>query len=138
MKKWIIAVIVISLIIMYMSCKKNSNSPASSLGSTFSRIKSRFGGNSEQTSNKNGMIDNINDDNVLIFYAKWCGHCKKSMSEFVKASKQSDSIILIDSDENPDLVAKYNVQGFPCIMKASGEIYSGQRNASSIVAFAES
>jgi len=81
--------------------------------------------------------ENINSDSTLIFHATWCGHCKKSMNEFKKAVAQGKGkIMLIDSDEYPELVKKYNVRGFPTIMKANGETYTGPRTASDILAFA--
>ena len=73
---------------------------------------------------------------VIIFYAPWCGHCKKSMNEFLKAS-QDQSIKLVNSDENRDLVDQYSVSGFPTIMRISdGTIYEGTRKADDIISFA--
>jgi len=92
-------------------------------GSTFSNVTEGDGG-----------------DTTFIFYAPWCGHCKRSMPEFEKAADSSDSVELVNSDENPDAVSKYGIQGFPTIIKvkSSGEIkkYSGERTADDILAFA--
>ena len=100
--------------------------------------KSTFGGgNSEKTS----VIPKVTDSSVLIFYAPWCGHCKSSMDEFKKAVAQGQGdIVLIDStdESNASLVSKYNVQGFPTIIKGDGTKYSGSRTAESIVAFKDS
>ena len=75
---------------------------------------------------------------VYIFYAPWCGYCKKSMDDFNQASNKNSKIRLINSDQNPDLVKKYNVKGFPTIIKSNGQIYSGDRSTSSILDFADS
>jgi len=100
--------------------------------------KSTFGGgNSEKTS----VIPKVTDSSVLIFYAPWCGHCKSSMDEFKKAVAQGQGdIVLIDStdESNASLVSKYNVQGFPTIIKGDGTKYSGPRTAESIIAFKDS
>jgi protein disulfide-isomerase A6 len=100
--------------------------------------KSTFGGgNSEKTS----VIPKVTDSSVLIFYAPWCGHCKSSMDEFKKAVAQGQGdIVLIDStdESNASILSKYNVQGFPTIIKGDGTKYSGSRTAESIVTFKDS
>lgn len=128
---WLILIIVLVLFAMYTMCKKSEKSVTPST--------SKFNASSTLSSSPDDTkIDNITDDNVLIFHAKWCGHCKNSMPEFIKANKKNSKIILIDSDENPDLVKKYNVKGFPTIMKASGEQFRNTRDAESICDFADS
>jgi len=98
---------------------------------------SNFNSSLGYSSNKSKM-ENISDDTVLIFYAPWCGHCKRSMNEFKQASTQGNGkIMLINSDEEPEAVKKYNVSGFPTIMKANGETYTGGRDVSSIMDFAK-
>ena len=82
---------------------------------------------------------NIKDDSVLIFHAPWCGHCKRSMGDFKAASEMSNGkVVLINSDDpsNKPLIEKYNVKGFPTILKASGEVFNGQRTKDAIVSFA--
>jgi thiol-disulfide isomerase/thioredoxin len=112
-----------------------------------SNIKSKFGKmNSNSKFNTsltyspdNTKMENITNDTVLIFYAPWCGHCKKSMNDFKKAASIGNGkIMLINSDQEPETIKKYNVRGFPTIMKGNGEIYTGSRDVSSIVEFANS
>jgi thiol-disulfide isomerase/thioredoxin len=84
--------------------------------------------------NKSGF-----SNKVYIFYAPWCGHCKKSMGEFTKASEDPDTDIeLIDTtkDTNKELMEKYDVKGFPTIMRSDGKKYTGPRKADSIIKFA--
>ena len=86
-------------------------------------------------------LDSITNKSVLIFIAPWCGHCKKSMSEFLEASrKSSGQVVIVNSDDpkSADLLKKYNVSGFPTIISASGTKYTGTRDSSSIVEFANS
>ena len=86
-------------------------------------------------------LDSITNKSVLIFIAPWCGHCKKSMSEFLEAArKSSGQVVIVNSDDpkSTDLLKKYNVSGFPTIISASGAKYTGTRDSSSIVEFANS
>jgi thiol-disulfide isomerase/thioredoxin len=114
--------------------------------SKFGNITSKFGKmNSNSKFNAsvsyspdNTKMENITDDTVLIFYAPWCGHCKKSMNDFKQASSMGNGkIMLINSDEEPEAVKQYNVRGFPTIMKANGETHTGGRDVSSIMDFAQ-
>ena len=121
--------IVIGLLIIFLLIKKKK--------SNFGK-KNNFSSKSESYSIDKPNIGNINDDTVLIFYAEWCGHCKKSMNDFKKAvAKNPKNIMLINSDEHKDLVKKYGVTGFPTIMKANGEKYTGERTADKINNFAD-
>lgn len=59
---------------------------------------------------------------VLLFHAKWCGHCVEYLKNgtFDKVTNSSDikgvSFIKYDADENKELVKKYDVHGFPTII----------------------
>ncbi len=107
------------LFILYKNSKNN-----------FSAASDKY---SLSNSNDNVSIDK---DSVLIFHAGWCGHCKRAMPEFKKAQIDGrGKVVLIDADERPDLVNKYNVQGYPTIMKADRTPYTGDRNASDIMDF---
>ena len=77
---------------------------------------------------------------VMIFYAPWCGHCKKSMDEFTKASVNKDTdIVLINTTlpESRNIVEQYGVTGFPTIIKNDGTKYTGPRMADDIINFAK-
>jgi thiol-disulfide isomerase/thioredoxin len=102
----------------------------------------KFGKMSKFNANQISMSSNnksLSSGDTLIFYAPWCGHCKKSMKDFKDAvSSSGGTVKLINGDEEPELVTKYKVKGFPTIMKANGETYSGDRSSSSILDFANS
>ena len=86
-------------------------------------------------------LNSISNDSVLIFYAPWCGHCKDKMGQFKDAVRDGGGkVILIDAtdDSNKDKLDQYNIKGFPTIMKASGEKYSGPRYSDDIIKFANS
>jgi len=153
MNSWYIVLIVLILVWIYSMCNTSTHvsspvapgslpRPVTSRSTLVSRIKSKFEnmkssfGGDGYSSNKNKK-DNITDDTVLIFYAPWCGHCKKSMNDFKEATAQGNGkIMMVNSDEDPDIVKKYNVNGFPTIMKSNGTKYTGGRDASSIMDFA--
>jgi len=126
-KKILIGLILALLVLMYIICKrkKKVNVPVSNFGA-MTQLSSTLEENEEPV-----------PDSVLIFYAPWCGYCKKSMDEFEKASAKNSKIRLINSDQNTDLVKKYNVKGFPTIMKTNGQTYSGDRSVDSILEFAK-
>ena len=160
MNTWIVVLIILILLWMFSICNStpiNTHAPVAAQGalprqvtnrsSLISRvkskfgnklyIKSKFGGNSLSYSSDNDKINNITDDTVLIFYAPWCGHCKKSMNDFKQATSQGNGkVMMINSDENPDIVKQYSVNGFPTIMKSNGTKYTGGRDSSSIIDFA--
>ena len=97
------------------------------------KSKSKF----ETTTESTSTIPEITTDSVIIFYAPWCGHCTKSKPAFEKAVELGQgTIIMIDATENKELAEKHGVTGFPTIIK-NGEIYSGAREAESILEFSK-
>ena len=61
------------------------------------------------------------------------------MADFKQANANDSSIVLVDTTDtsNDTLVQKYNVTGFPTIVRVSdGAVYKGARDAASIQAFA--
>jgi thiol-disulfide isomerase/thioredoxin len=123
-----ILVILFVIGVLYLICKRSRNKSPSSY----------FGAMSEEISTDDSKADAITDDTVLIFYADWCGHCKKSMKDFKDAVSQGNGkIVLINSDEEPDLVKKYGIKGYPTIMKAGGKKHTGTRSAEDIISFAK-
>ena len=92
---------------------------------------------SKRTKSSFGAEEPVLEDPVFIFFAPWCGHCKAAKEEFEKAAEMNEMIILVDSTEpeNKDLIEKNGVRGYPIIMKASGEKYTGPRTAVAIDEF---
>ena len=121
---------------MKVMCRKSKKiiSPIASPGS-----KSTFN-ESIKTTSADAKNDSITKDTVLIFYAPWCGHCKRSMGEFLEAVTQGNGKVMMFNSDDPgskDLITKYNINGFPTIMKASGEKYTGPRTSSEIIKFSK-
>ncbi|KAL0902335.1 hypothetical protein ABMA27_000231 [Loxostege sticticalis] len=57
---------------------------------------------------------------VVMFYAPWCGHCKSTKPEFVKAAERfADELMVafgaVDCTAHQDLCANYDVKGYPTI-----------------------
>ena len=65
-----------------------------------------------------------------LFYANWCGHCKKMKPEWESAAKVANAdgtkrMVMIDlGDEDKakaQLAKDYNIRGYPTIMHVDGE-----------------
>ena len=63
---------------------------------------------------------------VLVdFYAEWCGPCKMLMPIVEQISNENEAIKVckVDIDNNPELVAKYNIQSVPTLIAIkNGEV----------------
>ncbi|AMA48700.1 MULTISPECIES: thioredoxin family protein [Flavobacterium] len=60
----------------------------------------------------------LSRDSIIIvdFNAKWCGPCKKLAPILEKVSKEKKiKLIKIDTDKNPELAQKLNVEGLPTL-----------------------
>ncbi|MFK7049081.1 MULTISPECIES: co-chaperone YbbN [Flavobacterium] len=60
----------------------------------------------------------LSKDSIIIvdFNAKWCGPCKKLAPILEKVSKEKKiKLIKIDTDKNPELAQKLNVEGLPTL-----------------------
>jgi thioredoxin 1 len=85
----------------------------------------------EQNVRKERPVSNINEDEferviaksesplVVDFYADWCGPCKVVSPIIEELSKEYAgrvSFAKVDTDDNQDLAARYNVMGIPTVM----------------------
>ena len=77
---------------------------------------------------------------LVMFYAPWCGHCKKFKPELEKASavlkKENLFIAKVDATEYKDLAQKYNVKGYPTVkffIKGLPIDYDGSRHEQEVI-----
>lgn len=84
---------------------------------------------------------------VTLYYAQWCGHCKRFLPEWNKLkallasqnNKINDyDVVLADYEEsaNPDIMNKENIQGYPTIkieFNNKKTDYEGERTTDKLV-----
>ncbi len=79
------------------------------------------------------MIKELNEENfdsetdkglkLIEFYATWCMYCKKQRIEFESLEKSDMWIGIVDGDESPELVGRYQIKAFPSfILLKDGQI----------------
>ncbi|KAF7266973.1 hypothetical protein GWI33_019754 [Rhynchophorus ferrugineus] len=91
--------------------------------------------------------DELKRNNIVLvmFYAPWCGHCKRMKPDYMAAAKQLQSegiekcMAMVDCTENPELAEEYGIQGFPTIkLFKNGKFvtdYDGKRTIEDIKLF---
>lgn len=81
----------------------------------------------------------------VMFYAPWCGHCKKLMPAFDQLGSNFEGVTItkIDCDKNPDVAKAHGVQGFPTIKffrngmsdPQTYVVYDGERSVDGLKSF---
>jgi protein disulfide-isomerase-like protein len=77
------------------------------------------------------------DRKIVLFYAPWCGHCKKTKPEYVKVAKKIGGLHAVNCDEDEEVATHFNIKGFPTIAYIQddmiSETYEGPRVASAML-----
>ena len=94
---------------------------------------------------KREVLEN-DKDVMLVFYAPWCGHCKKLLPEYEKAAnklkEKNPKVVLARMDATENEVEGVEITGFPTIKFYPGDKkdrrpkdYSGERTMDGIIKF---
>ena len=98
---------------------------------------------------KNNKSGDSKNALFIMYYAEWCGHCKRTMPEFnrlLNDYKGDVKIVAINSedDKHKDLIKSQNIKGFPTIryypsgISADAEEYSGGRTYNDFIQYLNS
>lgn len=86
-----------------------------------------------------------NPSALVMFYAPWCGHCKRAKPEYQEAAQLlkdmeiEGKLCAVDATKNSDLASRFDVKGYPTFLyMKDGENafqYSGDRKKEAFVEF---
>jgi len=108
-------------------------------------LMNRRNGNNNNNNNNNtteGYANNNSKPTMMLFHAKWCGHCVRFMPEWKKFKEQAKiNVVEYEADEDSDKISENNVKGYPTIKcrTSSGDVkeYNGERTVAGLNAFAK-
>ena len=138
----VIVMILLGLIIILSIFR--SVSPSLTLGIGFNAHIGDLRGSFELETFDNNSTDN--QPVFAMYYAEWCGHCKRAKPEFNKLMKDykgNVKLLLIDAEakEHADLVKEQKISGFPTIrmypkgLSQNYNDYSGERTYTNFVEY---
>lgn len=102
----------------------------------------------KQLSGKEGFQDSPRNM-LYIFYADWCGYCKKAKPDFEKVAEHLRSnevsgkkieVRMVNGDNEADLTKEYDVKGYPTVILVKDNrryTYEGSRTEKEIMAYLE-
>lgn len=90
---------------------------------------------------QSGGADTKEKTTIYLFKADWCGHCKGFKSTWEKIKNdlgKKYEFVTVDADKDKPLIEKWKIQGFPTIIKKTGDNaqeYVGPRDEQSVLEF---
>ena len=62
---------------------------------------------------------------IILFHATWCGYCKRYLATGLfervgSCLRKQVEFLAVNADQQPDLVSRYGIKGFPSIIAVSG------------------
>ena len=151
----LIIVLVLLIILIIVLAIFRSVSPFLNLGfeinahigdlKTSFEIEAFNNGTDDDYADIESFTDN-NDKMLVMYYANWCGHCKRTKPEFqqlIDSYKGKIKVLMIDceEEENKDIVKTQKISGFPTIryypsgLNDNYQEYSGGRSYSDFVEY---
>jgi len=97
----------------------------------------------KSTSIQTGGASNSEKKEIYLFKAEWCPHCvafKKTWQSLQEKMKDKYKFITFDSDKDKQSIEKWDIKGFPTIIKKEGNTmkeYVGPRDEESVEVFIE-
>lgn len=103
----------------------------------------------EQSNKYHEAFENSVPAKLKIFYAEWCGHCKKfkpvyetELPKLIEEHKINCKVEPIDAEENKEIADVYGVSGYPTVILELADgtkiPYEGPRKATPIIEFLKS
>lgn len=77
---------------------------------------------------------------LIMFYAPWCGHCKRMMpimNEFADINQNQISIGAVDCDDNEDLCTAFDITGYPRLLLLAKDKHYRFKGERSVMNFEE-
>jgi thioredoxin-like negative regulator of GroEL len=62
-------------------------------------------------------ISNTNDEYFILFYAPWCGHCKRVKPTWSELSHATIKVAEVDCQDNRDICMQFEIKGYPTMLR---------------------
>lgn len=69
-----------------------------------------------------------NKPELIVFSATWCGACQRIKDQINQIEKTGIKVTRFDADQNPNILAKYNITSLPTMLFKVGNKVSRTQN----------